>query len=397
MQNKRKEYIVVLTLGLLTALGPFSIDMYLPAFPALASSLNSSIDHIQLSLTSFFIGISIGQLIYGPLTDRFGRKKPLIIGLTIYLLASLCSLWVHNAEQLIALRFMQALGACAGMVVSRAMVRDIFPLTESARVFSSLMLVMGIAPVIAPTVGGFMLKWSNWQAIFLTLALISFLMLLMTIFALPESKTPDKTIQLKPGAIFKEYWLVLQNSIFLKYCLLGSLVSAGLFSYIAGSPFLAMKIYHISAENYGLLFGLNAIGIIGGSQVNRFLLKRFESVEIIKVMTTVMLVCGLLLPIAAYLNAPMVVVLTILFCYISCYGFINPNASAIALSPFIKNAGFASALLGSTQMLFGVLASASISFFHNGTEMPMMIIVCICGLAVFTISRKTAKEQIEIA
>ncbi|POY37539.1 Bcr/CflA family drug resistance efflux transporter [Solitalea longa] len=397
MQYKRKEFIVVLTLGLLTALGPFSIDMYLPAFPTLALALNSSIEHIQLSLTSFFIGISFGQLIYGPITDRFGRKKPLIFGLAIYVLASLGSLWVHNAEQLIALRFIQALGACAGMVVSRAMVRDIFPLTESAKVFSMLMLVMGIAPIVAPTVGGFMLKLGGWQAIFLTLAVISFSMLLMTFFVLPESKAADSSIQLKLSSVIKEYGEVIQNSIFLKFSVLGSLVSAGLFSYIAGSPFLAMKIYKISAENYGLLFGLNAIGIIGGSQVNRLLLKRFESIQIIKSMAIVMIICAILLPVSAYFNAHMTVVLTILFCFISCYGFINPNASAIALSPFSKNAGFASALLGSLQMLFGVLASACISFFHNGTAMPMMFIISVCGVCVFFVSRIAVKEQIKFA
>lgn len=391
MQFKRKEFLVVLTLGLLTAIGPFSIDMYLPAFPSLAKSFNSNIETIQLSLTSFFIGISIGQLIYGPFTDRFGRKGPLILGMSVYMLTSLGCLLVHSAEQLILLRFLQAFGACAGMVVSRAMVRDIFPLTESAKVFSMLMLVMGIAPIIAPTVGGFMLKLAGWQSIFITMAAISLGVFIMVMVFLPESKPADKSIQLKLIPILQEYLIVLKNPVFLKFCVLGSLMSAGLFSYISGSPFLAMDVYHITPENYGILFGLNALGIIGGSQLNRLLLRWFEGVKIIKTASIAMITFGLLLIIAVSLSIHYVVVLVILFFFVGCYGFINPNASALALSPFIKNAGFASALIGAMQMFFGVMASATISALHNGTAIPMMSVIAVCGILVFIISRIPVK------
>ncbi|MEO6497613.1 MAG: Bcr/CflA family efflux MFS transporter, partial [Mucilaginibacter sp.] len=226
----KKKFLLIFILGLITAIGPFSIDMYLPAFTAIATDLHTSVAQVSLSLSSFFIGISIGQFIYGPLLDRFGRKRPLYAGLSVYLVASVFCAMAASAESLIALRFLQALGGCAGMVASRAMVRDLFDVADNAKIFSMLMLVVGVSPIIAPTMGGYLTASIGWHYIFVLLAIMAFLILAAVYFLLPESRQPDTSYSLKPAAIISRFVVVIKEPQFYTYAFTGAIASAGLYA-----------------------------------------------------------------------------------------------------------------------------------------------------------------------
>ncbi|MEO5648211.1 MAG: Bcr/CflA family efflux MFS transporter, partial [Chitinophagaceae bacterium] len=231
----RRKFLWILILGMLSAIGPFSIDMYLPGFPAIATDLNTTVARVALSLSSFFIGISAGQLIYGPLLDRFGRKRPIYLGLTIYIIASIGCAVSRSVDSLIALRLLQALGGCVGMVAARAMVRDLFPVEENAKVFSRLVLVIGVSPIIAPTLGGYIIAEFGWHYVFAILAVMVGLILIGVHFLLPESRQPDKSVSLKPKAIFTGFLAVLKVPQFILYTFCGAIAAAGLYAYISGS------------------------------------------------------------------------------------------------------------------------------------------------------------------
>ncbi|MCW3108096.1 MAG: transporter, partial [Segetibacter sp.] len=226
--DKRKRSLLILILGLLSAIGPFSIDMYLPGFPAIAANLHTTVDYVAYSLSSFFIGICAGQLLCGPLLDRFGRKRPLCIGLILYILASIgCSL-SKSVEVLIAFRFLQALGGCVGMVAPNAIVRDVFPVEENAKVFSLLILILGVSPILAPTAGSYIIAAFGWPVVFIVLAVVTALILWAVIFWLPESKKADPTFSLLPKPILTGFANVLREPQFYTYAFAGAIASAGL-------------------------------------------------------------------------------------------------------------------------------------------------------------------------
>lgn len=395
--NKKQKRTIILTLGALAALGPFSIDMYLPSFPAIAENLNTSISRVGLSLTSYFIGISVGQLIYGPLIDRYGRKAPLAAGLLIYIFTAIGCALSPTVDWLIGLRLLLALGGCAGMVASRAMVRDLFPATETARVFSSLILVMGVAPIIAPTLGGYITATWGWPAIFYLLAIIATALLLMTRRFLPESRQPDPEVSLKPGRVAREYVQVIKEPSFLSYALAGSISYAGLFAYISGSPFVFMEYFGLSETLYGWLFGLNAFGFIVGSQLNRLWLRRRSSAQMALWSGICLTITSGLLGLSSIfglLNA--LSTLSLIFSSLFFLGFLVPNTTALALGPFTRYVGSASALLGSFQMVSGALASAMVSALHNGTPAPMAL--CMAGssfiaLTALLIGQRSIKRE----
>src|SRR3954467_10301061 len=293
--EKRKNFLLIFILGLLSAIGPFSIDMYLPGFPAIAADLHTTVAHVSLSLSSFFIGISAGQLLYGPLLDRFGRKGPLYIGLSLYLITSLACTFANSANALIIFRLLQALGACGGMVASRAMVRDLFPVNKIAKVFSMLMLVIGVSPIIAPTVGGYITAAFGWQYVFVVLTVMTAFILAGVYFVLPESKKPDPTFSLKPKLIIHGFLNVLKQPQFYTYALTGSIATSGLYAYISGSPYVFMQLFKVSEKEYGWIFALIALGLIGSSQVNSVLLSTWKSEQIIKVALLFQSITGIFL------------------------------------------------------------------------------------------------------
>lgn len=388
----KKYFFLILILGTLTALGPFSIDMYLPGFEAIALDLHTTSVKVGFSLSSYFIGISAGQLLYGPLLDRFGRKKPLYIGLTLYILASIGCITARTLDALVVLRFFQAIGSCAAAVASVAMVRDLFPVKDSAKVFSLLMLVVGASPMIAPTVGGYVTTAFGWQTVFIILAGMGILILLACIFFLPESYHPDVNMSLKPGPIIMNFLAVIREPQFYTYALTGALAFSGLFAYVSGSPVMFMDIFHLSKNAYGWIFAGLSVGFIGSSQLNSLVLRRYSSNQIIIVGLICQAITGIIFLIGTYLNwygLPATIVM--LFLFLCCLGFVNPNASALSIAPFKKNAGSAAALMGALQMSIGALASVGVSLFNTNTALPMVSIMAgsaILGVLTLAIGRK---------
>lgn len=368
--------------------------MYLPAFETIATDFNTSIDTVQFTLTAFFIGIASGQMIYGPLLDRYGRKKPLVIGLVIYLLTTLFCVFTRDINSLILLRFLQALGSCAGMVASRAMIQDYYDSKEAARVFSLLMLVIAISPILAPSAGAFLLEHLDWHYIFVSLFAIGLLILIGTIFFLPESYEGDKNFSLSPNSIIKKYWSVFVDKTFITYCLVGSIAAAGLYAYLAGSSFIFQEIYKLTQKEYGLIFAFAASALIIATQLNRWFLKRWSMSQISKIANIGQTAVGILMLIFALSGATSLSLLIgLLFGYLLFQGFIFPNTSAMALSPFKALAGSASALLGCLQMGLGALSSGLVSLFHNKTQAPMLIVMCICACASLLIHFLSVRKK----
>lgn len=392
--TKKQQQGLIFILGTLAALGPLSIDMYLPGFPAIAEDLGTDVAHVSLTLTSYFIGISVGQLIYGPLVDRFGRKKPLIIGLSIFAVAAIGCAISPDVYWLIGMRLLLALGGCVGMVATQAIVRDIFPVQETARVFSSLLLVMGVAPIIAPTLGGFISALFGWRYIFVFLSLFSILLIGIIVWRIAESRGPDTDISLRFKAVGKAYMNTLRNRQFLIYTIAGSIGMASMFAYISGGPFILMDLYGLSDHEFGWVFGFNAFGFITGSQVNRFLLKRFSGIGIVHSASTVLLFIAAMLCIGTAMHWLSVYnFVALLFLFLFMLGFINPNTTALALEPFEKTAGTASAMIGSLRMFTGALISALMGAMHNGTALPMVFIMAGCAIFVATLMFYYKKKQ----
>ena len=390
--DKRKYYTYILVLGSLTALGPFSIDMYLPGFEDIAKSLATSVSNVGLSLASYFVGISLGQLLYGPLLDRHGRKKPLYAGLAVYILSTLVCMRAQNINVLIVLRFIQAVGSCAAQVTAMAMVRDLFGPKESAKVLSLLLLVLGASPMIAPTAGGYIVVTWGWRAIFLVLLILGVVILLLSVFFLPNSYPADEGFSLRPGPIVRNFLSVLAVPQFLIYVFVMALAFSGLLAYVAGSPVIFMGIFHVGKQTYGWIFAFLAVAFIGLSQFNRLLLKRYTSQQVIRVTLTGQVVVGLVFwgfAMAGWLSLGLTI--AFLFLFLGFLGFTNPNAAALAMAPFARNAGTASSLLGCLQLGIGALASAGVSAFADGTVRPVAAVIAVTSvlaLAVLFLGRK---------
>lgn len=400
MSRKRYSYIILI-LGALATISPFSIDMYLPGFPKIANQLNTSIDKVQLSLTSYLIGICIGQLVYGPLLDRFGRKKPLYVGLFIYILASLACALTESVESLIFMRFVQAIGGCVGMVASQALVSDLFPANKRAQVFSLITLVIAVSPMIAPTVGGYVTSMFGWHWLFIILAGIVAFMIAGIYFFLPTGKIPDNSVSLKPKSVLSSYITVVRQPQFLLYTLSGGIATAAPFAYIAGSSDVFMNIYKVTEQQYGWIFALLAFAMIGSTQLNHFLLKKFTSEQIIHTTLIGQTFVGLLMVVGVWghwLN--LYTLISVMFIFLCGQGLTSPNTAALSLAPFKKHTGSASALLGSWRMGAGALISAFVSFLHNGTALPMIGLMAACsaaGLIILSISSQSSWFKPKIA
>jgi DHA1 family bicyclomycin/chloramphenicol resistance-like MFS transporter len=396
--KKQPQFFLILILGLLAAIGPLSIDMYLPAFPSIAKGLNTTVASVMLSLSSFFIGISIGQLIYGPLLERYGRKTPLYFGLTVYAVSSLACATAMSVETLIIFRFFQALGGCVGMVASRAMVRDLFDVKDNAKVFSTLMLVIAVSPIIAPSLGGIINNYIGWRFIFIMLIIVIALIVAGIYFLLPNSKQPDPTYSLKPKAILTGFAAILKHPQFILYAFSGAVASAGLYAFISGSPYVFLEIFKATEQHYGWGFAFVASGLIGSSQLNSLFLKRYTSQQIIKVALLSQSVIAIILVSIAILGlSELYSTLILVFFYLSCQGFIFPNASALSMAPFGHNAGNASALLGFIQMSLGALMSAMVSLLHNGTSIPMTGVMAFCSIMATSILIIAKKKTVQPA
>ncbi len=352
----------LLVLGALTAFAPMAIDMYLPAFPQIAASLQTDASQVQLTLAACFLGFAIGQLIYGPLSDRFGRKPPLYAGIALFVLASSACALATTIEALIGWRFLQALGGCAGMVITRAIVRDRFTAQEAARLFSLLILVMGLAPILAPLFGGALLGVASWQAIFIALAVFGLLCGFFTWHVLDETLPKANQQSLHPVILLKAFRDILRERQFHGHVLVAGFAHAGMFGYITSSSFVFIDYFGVPPSHFGWLFGSNAAGLIAMSQVNRRLLKSRSTDQMLQLGNSIALICGLLLLAAAVWSAaPLWLIAVPLFGFVASLGITLPNASANALAPFGQRAGTASALLGTIQFLFAAGAAALVS------------------------------------
>jgi len=384
---------MVLILGALSAFGPLAIDFYLPAFPAMAQAFATDEKHVQTTLAAYFLGLSLGQLAYGPVADRFGRRIPLLFGVALFTLASLACAYAPNLDTLIVARFVQALGGCAGMVLSRAIVSDKCDPVASAKVFSQLMLVMGLAPILAPMLGGVLVNLAGWQSIFLTLSLFSAACLVAIGLGLPESLPAHMPRQPLSGAL-RQYLRLLADRVFVGHALTGGIAIAGMFAYIAGSPFVFIKLYGVPAEHYGWLFGTNAAGFILVAQINaRLLAKRGPAFLLVRAVWLYLAAGLVLLGVAALRPAHLWPLLVPLFVCISSLGCIIPNASACAMSGQGARAGSASALMGCLQFSVAAGAAALVGLLHDGSAVPMTLVVSLCGALVVSVALMTHRLQ----
>ncbi len=395
--TKARYFKLILILGALTALGPFSIDMYLPGFAGIAKDLNTTVANVAMTLSSYFIGISAGQLLYGPLLDRYGRKKPLFIGLLVYILASLGCVFVQDIDTFIGLRFIQAIGSCAATVASVSMVRDLFPVRDIPKVFSLLMLVVGLSPMLAPTVGGYVTAAYGWHMVFLILMFIGIVILFAAQFGLPNSYTPDSSISLKPKPILLNFGIVLKEPQFYTYAFTGAIAFSGLFTYVAASPILFMDIFNVDAKTYGWIFAFMSLSFILASQLNSVLLKWLSSEKMIYgalVTQSVIVIAFLICSLNDFLG--LYETIALLFLFLACLGISNPNTAGLTLAPFTRNAGSASALMGAIQLGLGAFASFAVGVFVKNSMVSMVVIMTVStvtALVVLIIGKRTIKTK----
>lgn len=377
-----KNFIfLILVLGAITMIGPLAIDMYLPAFSNIAQDLKAQHNEVELSLTSYFIGMVLGQLIYGPLIDRFGKKPPLFVGLSIFIITSIFCCFITNIQQLIILRFFQAFGVCAAMVIPRSIVRDIFSTQESAQVFSHLMLVMGVAPILAPILGSIILLKFDWRGIFIFFTIFGILCLVISHQFIPNTKMANKDE--KFFKVFKKYSLILHDRNFVICALSSGFIMAALFGYITGSPSLYMNFFNMTAQEYAMLFALNSVGFIASAQINAKILKKMAIENILSKSLLILASAGVALILAATYCPVFEVFLLMFFIFLSAIGAVSPNLTALALKNQLNNSGSASALLGAIQFTFAVIASFLISYLPFEGFISMCFIVGFCGFAAY--------------
>ncbi|WP_375434989.1 Bcr/CflA family multidrug efflux MFS transporter [uncultured Hymenobacter sp.] len=379
---------LILLLGLLTAFGPMSIDMYLPAFPAIAREFGVDIAAVQYTLAAYNVGLALGQLLYGPLADQWGRKPNLLVGMSIYAVAALGCAWATSVQSLVLLRLLQAVGGCTGMVLARAIVRDRFAGNEAARVFSTMLLITGVAPILAPTVGSFLVTLGDWRLIFQVLAALAVLALAGIVFTLPETLSAERRNPMAVRQAFGTYGRLLRDRSFVGYALTAGLVQAAMFAYITGSSFVFTGLFGLSAQQFGLLFGLNAAGIIAASQLNNRLLRRFTYQQILRGATLVsVLAGGVLLGLASTGWGGIYGITLPLFVVVSSVGLTSPNATAGALQQYAQQAGSASALFGTLMYSCGAGAALAVSALANGTVVPMAAVMAGCAATACVLYR----------
>jgi DHA1 family bicyclomycin/chloramphenicol resistance-like MFS transporter len=369
-------------------MGPLAIDMYLPALPTIAREFDTSAASVQVSLAVYFAGIAVGQAFYGPLSDRWGRKPALYFGLTLFVLSSVGCALADNVRTLIVLRLLQALGGCAPLVVPRAVVRDYFDQRGSVRMLSVLILVMGLAPILAPLIGGQLLVTFGWRSVFWVLAGYGALWLGIVMLMLPESLPTARRQRQRFGQVMAVYGALLKDRAYVGYVLSGGFIFSGLLAYIAGSPFVFIELFGVPPERYGLFFGANAIGIIGASQINRWLANRFEATDIVSAVLPVAMTAGVVLVIDAYTGfGGFPGILVPLFVFIACHGFVMPNTTALAMASHGRVAGSASALMGTLQFVLGATAGTLVGALGDGTAVPFAVVIATCGGAALTVYR----------
>jgi DHA1 family bicyclomycin/chloramphenicol resistance-like MFS transporter len=359
--------------------------MYLPALPVLGLEFGASAGHVQLSVASFFLGLAVGQGFYGPLSDRFGRSRPLCAGLLLFVLASIGCVLAPSINFLIVVRFFQALGACSGQVISRAVVRDLFEPREAVQVFSLLVLVMGVSPVLAPLLGAQILQWFPWRTIFWVIATLGAMGLTGTLVRLKETHHGERK-SLLIGNVLRTYADLLTDRAFLGYVLTGGMAMAGMFAYIVGSPYVFMEHFQVTTSGFGFFFGVNAFGLVMAAQLNARLVRHFASDAIIRKVLAVQVITGLLLFVGAWSGILQLYgVAVLLFVYVSSVGCLFPNITAMAMAPQGARAGSASAMIGVIQFALAAASASLIGAANSGAAVPMAVVIGVCSVLALAI------------
>lgn len=373
----------IILLGTLTAIGAMAIDLYLPGLPAIGRDFAVDAATVQRTMSAFFIGMAIGQIAYGPMSDRFGRRPALLVGIGIYTVASLGCAFAPTIDWLIAGRFAQALGACAGQVITRAVVRDRYHHQDSARIFSLLTLVLGVAPLVAPSVGAWLVTFADWRAIFAVLSGVGIVIAIAVATRLTESRSAVTAARAAGESVVASFTGLLRQRRLIGYLLAGALNGASLFTYIATAPDLLITQFGFTPRGFAIAFAVIAVGVIGSSQVNRSLLARYDSDRILGGASIVAAVGGIAL-VGASFSGNEWAVLVLLFAALTSFGFIGANATAGALGVDPLRAGATSALIGSASFAVGAVAATAAGAFHDGTPRPMAIVmaVALVGTAV---------------
>jgi DHA1 family bicyclomycin/chloramphenicol resistance-like MFS transporter len=381
---------LLLILGALSMFGPLSLDMYLPALPALAKSFDTVEANVQLTLTACLVGLAVGQLVAGPMSDAWGRKRPLAVGLVAYALASVLCAVAPDVASLTAARLVQGLAGAAGLVISRAMVRDLYEGEALARFFSTLLLVNGLAPILAPVIGGQLTRFTSWRGVFVVLALVGVALLLAALFGLHETLPKEARHREEGkglGATLRTFGVLSRDRRFMGFILTGGFAFAAMFSYISGSPFVLEKIHGLSAQTFSYVFGMNALGIMLVGQISARLVGRVSAERLLAAGLAMSFSGGmLLLLVTAVFGGNLAGTLAALFLVVSAIGLIMPQVTALALSGYGPSvAGSASAMIGTGQFLFGALAAPLVGLGSKTTGMPMaLVIASLTTLAVLT-------------
>ncbi|PSL40107.1 DHA1 family bicyclomycin/chloramphenicol resistance-like MFS transporter [Planomicrobium soli] len=369
----------VLLLGALTSLIPFTIDMYLPAFPILAEVYSTTASSVQLSLTACLMGLGIGQLVAGALSDMHGRRRPLIVSLVVYVAASIACMFAPNIGVLIAMRFAQGFAAAAGLVISRAIVRDLASGAELTRVLALLMVISNVVPLLAPSVGSGVLLFADWKGIFFALAIVGFILLLITAFRMKESLPLEKRTPANWKSTFGNFASILKNRQFTGYALAQGFLIGGVFAYVAGTPFIYQNIYGVSPQVFSLLFGMNGFGLIFGSYaVGRFS-HVFSEKRFLESALYLAAVSGAVLLAVVVMGGPLWAVAIPIFFFVTTVGVVAPSSFALAMQSQTRAAGSASALLGLVPFVLGALTAPLVGIAGEETAVPM-------GLTIFFMS-----------
>ncbi|BCP54401.1 Bcr/CflA family drug resistance efflux transporter [Kaistia sp. 32K] len=388
MSSSILRYAVIL--GLLSAIGPFAIDMYLPALPAIGQDLGATTGAVQMSLMAFFISVGLGQLIYGPVADMVGRKPPLYFGLALFALGSIGCALAPTVEILIAFRFVQGLGACAGMVVPRAVVRDLHTGNDAARLMSLLMLVFSISPILAPLAGSAVTAIASWRAIFWIVMVAAILGIALLALALDETRPAEQRVESGVGSALAGYWLLLRDRHFLGLVFIGAFGISSFFAYLANSSFVLIEHYGLTPTQYSLAFSINAVSFFGFSQLNGRLGGMFGLKRVMRVAVTgfAISVVVLFLLMASGIDG-LAVLIGVLFVANGFLGLVIPTSAVLALDEHGEIAGTASALMGTLQMVTGAVVMAVVGLFLDGTALPMVAGIAACGVIAFTLAQVT--------
>ncbi|MDT0264763.1 Bcr/CflA family multidrug efflux MFS transporter [Streptomyces sp. DSM 44915] len=384
-RRRRAGLLIVLILGSLSALPPLSIDMYLPALPEVADSLGTGAATVQLTLTACLLGLGLGQLVVGPMSDQLGRRWPLITGMACYVVASVACAFAPTVELLTACRLLQGLSGAAGVVIARAIVRDLYEGVAMARFFSTLMLVSGVAPILAPVFGGQLMRFTDWRGIFLVLAFLGLLLIGVVLRWLPETLPAERRDSGGVPAALRAMGGLFRDRVFLGHLLVGSLVFAALFAYVAASPFVVQEIYGASPQTYSMVFMANSIALVLMSQVNGKIL--IGRVPVHRIMSLGLLLVtlsavALLVMTSGIVGEPSLLVISVgLFCLMGSMPLVLPNANSEGLDRAPHAAGAASALLGASQFFIGAIASPLVGVAGEHTAVPMAVTQLVSVLA----------------